>query len=121
MKVAELEGALLDYWVAKAAGMPVDEQDQRAPYALGVVTPDRGVVPFSPSKDWSLAGPIIEREEICIGLYNSAGGEWFASPKAWMSHDLVVREIFMVATTPLIAAMRAFVASKFGYEVDIAA
>ena len=60
----KLEGPLLDYWVAKVVGHPVDEQDPKKPYALGTyILLDRfprGVcVPFEPSRDWAIGGPII--------------------------------------------------------------
>lgn len=51
MKTDELTGSALDYWVARAEGIEpsVDQQ-----------------MKFCPSTDWSLAGPIIERERIMI-------------------------------------------------------
>jgi hypothetical protein len=77
---------------------------------------------FNPSEDWRLGGLIIERERID---WVSSGTEW----KAGFSADIdssgygsslvqwIAFEHEQAGSTPLIAAMRAFVASKFGDEV----
>ena len=65
---------------------------------------------YSPSTDWSQGGPIIERERVsvCADFSHPADGavvfrQWFAEmPTGKEGHG----------PTPLIAAMRAFVASK---------
>ena len=62
---------------------------------------------WMPTTDWAQGGPIIERE--CIELEWS-GSEWWARIKA--------DEDFS-APTPLIAAMRCFVASRLGDEVEV--
>lgn len=104
-KTSELEGALLDAAVAKAEGMI-------EPWASAIATGEEGR--FAYSQDWSLAGPIIERERINL-LDN--GIEWFAGTiiEQWqVEHGIGIR-----GPTPLIAAMRAYVASKFGEEVEL--
>ena len=58
--------------------------------------------------DWALAGPIIERERIAIDWDNDC---WNASTD---SHPA-----YYSAETPLIAAMRCYVASKLGDEVEL--
>ena len=55
------------------------------------------------SKDWAQGGPIIERELIAIH------GDWKAT----------LGEGTYEGPTPLIAAMRCYVASKLGAEVDV--
>ncbi len=65
--------------------------------------------PFQPSIIWGDGGPIIEQEKIAIRAYETTGMGWFAS----------LGNGFHSAPTPLIAAMRCFVASKLGDEVDI--
>ena len=67
---------------------------------------------FSPSTDWSQGGPIIERERIDVsytGLLWGAARQLneYEEPDEWFG------------PTPLIAAMRAYVASKLGDEVEI--
>lgn len=68
--------------------------------------------PVSPSTDWAQGGPIVEREK--IGIECDDQGVWFAS------YDLSAETAWgATAPTPLIAAMRCYVASKLGDEVEI--
>ena len=110
MKTSELTGAALDWAVAKAAGY---NPKSKWMWATGcfIGTPP---VPFHPSTEWSQGGPIIEHEGItvrCIGenVFNLV---WCALPY----EDEGVTEI--EGDTPLIAAMRCYVASKLGDEID---
>lgn len=120
MKVSELEGAVLDYWVARAEGydrglniepkfgiceapaMPDDVQLQ----GIGSGTSDI----FSPSRHWEQGGPIIERERIMV-THTPADGAvcWHATADEYATTS--------DGPTPLVAAMRAYVASKFGEDV----
>ena len=92
-KVSELTGAELDYWVAMAEEMDAD------------IVVDGG---FSPSRCWHDGGPIIERFEITVRPSIMPGNGWVAYIDAGCS---------FYAGAPLTAAMRAYVASKFGQEV----
>lgn len=109
IKTADLTGPALDWAVAKAKGFNVEPwfKEKR-----GWLRDNRF------SKDWSLAGPIIERQE--IGLRRNApcsqGREWEASPSITAKG---AGGKWGYGPTPLIAAMRALVASKLGDEVDI--
>jgi hypothetical protein len=111
VKVAELEGALLDAWVARAEGynvVPATCDPQ------GCWVEDGGdPFPYRPSTDWRQGGPIIERERIHL-IRDLRDERWLASARViWLpDHD-----DFVEGDTALIAAMRAFVASKFGDEV----
>ena len=99
IKTAELTGAALNWAVAKCEGVINGD-------ALDVGFIREGG--YTPSFDWAQGGPIIERE--CISLFNCYGdSEWSASTEGYEHH----------ATTPLIAAMRCYVASKKGDEVDV--
>jgi hypothetical protein len=66
--------------------------------------------PFSES--WAYGGPIIEREEMTVGT--DRRGQWDA--RIYEDHAESWCE---VGPTPLIAAMRCYVASKLGDEVDV--
>jgi len=66
---------------------------------------------FKPSTDWSQGGPIIEREKISVW---ARGNEWAA--ESFVPNQ---QGIEYVGPTPLIAAMRCYVASKLGDEVEI--
>jgi hypothetical protein len=63
---------------------------------------------YSPSTDWSQGGPIIEREGIAVGMADDF----------WQAH-LSEFHLWENGPTPLIAAMRCYVASKLGDEVDV--
>lgn len=72
---------------------------------------------YNPSEDWMQGGPIIERE--AVRLTPEAGATfvecvWFAG-SANENGD----EFDGEGPTPLIAAMRCYVASKLGDEVDV--
>lgn len=140
MKVSELHGALLDAWVARAEGNTVATHtyDGGRHYTLYFASGDTPSVPEY-STDWSAGGPIIERDQIyvqppCDVHYNggpNAGwkryDEWTATVSArtrtlppqnelskMIGHGGVGRG---AGETPLIAAMRAKVASHYGDEV----
>lgn len=91
IKANELQGAALDWAVAKSAGN------------TGNFTIDG----YSPSTEWAQGGPIIEREKITI--------EW--TGENWMGYIWHDAEFF--GPTPMIAAMRCYVASMLGDEVDV--
>ena len=110
-KVSELEGAELDYWVARAEGEPAIFEHDTCKYHYddrnGTWEPG-----WFPSANWSQGGPIIERENIgSMPPYGLRDG-WNAAIDAGNA-------VFsMDGPTLLIAAMRCYVASKFGDEVN---
>jgi hypothetical protein len=63
------------------------------------------------STSWSWAGPIIEREDICINRDDSS--------REWSAHRVGDEFGAYWGPTPLIAAMRAYVSSKLGKHVDV--
>lgn len=105
MKVAELEGARLEYWYFRAIGefddtVTVADADVMGPIGIG----------------WSEIGPLIEREHLC--LMRDEHGPWYAGVCKSVSAGLdPVTEHVHSGPTALIAAMRCYVASKFGDEV----
>lgn len=68
---------------------------------------------FLPTKDWALAGPIIERERICL---RDTGEEGDAM---WEADDQREAGVTFRGATPLEAAMRAFVAGVAGSDIDV--
>ena len=143
MKTSELTGPALDWAVAKAEGMT-----ESLVFGRGVVR-DTGycverpngtrlfyvlrnvwdrwfekcethpwgshVGIWAPSTNWSQGGPIIEREGIGLDYYEDGGhpdgGAWGAATNEGTVHAL--------GPTPLIAAMRCYVASRLGDTIDI--
>ena len=91
-KTSELTGAALDWTVAKAERRTID-------YFRGI---------YKPSTDWAQGGPIIERERIELRDY---GGD------QWAAYDHL--HPIQTGPTPLIAAMRCYVASKIGGEIEL--
>lgn len=121
MKVSELTGAMLDYWVAKAEGCSLERylggyRMYKAGDLIGFIGPKRQTLlwHYSPSTDWSQGGPIIDREGISLGETYTP-----TSPrKATICNGPANEAIIEQGKTNLIAAMRCYVASKFGDEVD---
>lgn len=119
VQVSELSGAALDWAVAKCVGLPIQKN------RLGSFSFDAGLFPtfsdlekgrwqiYRPSVNWMQAGPIIEREQIGLSFYEDGGhpggGAWLAT--AYLSEEL--------GPTPLVAAMRCYVAMKLGDEIEI--
>lgn len=76
---------------------------------------------YSPRQDWSQAGPIIEREKITVLHFGTPGNvnPWEAQVDTNSTYIDQYPGDAMGGPTPLIAAMRCFVASKLGDEVEI--
>jgi hypothetical protein len=116
MKTSELTGAALDWAVAIAEGWkPEKVSDDRGEY-WWFFKDSRGMNPkhYHPSTHWGIGGAIIEREGISVAL--ERGEPWAAWSKAPFRDDA---EAFGYGETPLTAAMRCYVASKLGDEVQL--
>lgn len=123
MRTADLTGALLDYWTARAEGVPADQleirdaqrpDDPHAPkqfcVRLGhpINTRDMRI---DYSTNWALAGPLLEKHG--IDLENCVDPvRWRAV--AWANGCWTDAE----GDTPLIAICRAVVRAAFGDEVE---
>lgn len=108
IKTSELQGAALDWAVAKCEAPGKESFDLY--YDRCIATLNNIV--FRPSDTWSQGGPIIERKKITIQYWSEEG--WRACCK--FLHDPIV---CCSGSTILIAAMRCYVTSKIGDEVDI--
>lgn len=110
MKTSELIDEKLDWAVLEASGAYREYVHWREAVGDSVLSNPIWFkrLGCSPSTDWSKGGPIIERER--IELKDDGGTDWLAS------HN---NESVEFGPTPLIAAMRCYVASKLGDEVDI--
>lgn len=107
MKTNELTGAALDWAVAKCEGVKVLIIEQQ------IVWPED----YEPSSDWALGGPIIERESIGVTPITVTVGDDRGKRKWFANHE--DKADFQDGPTALVAAMRCYVASKLGNEVDI--
>jgi hypothetical protein len=99
MKTSELTGRALDWAVIKA----IYPGAENTSFWLDFVRTN------SHSTDWLLSGPIIERERITPHAHDN--GDWVAQVRGYDSEES--------GPTPLIAAMRCYVASKLGEEVEV--
>jgi hypothetical protein len=126
MKTSELTGAALDWAVAKCEGGTNFWSDGIATHWIKLRGEDRALSggwaqAYLPSTDWAQGGPIIEREMIQITphcMVNPLHG-WAASYRSFDEDDDVYALFRKRGKTPLIAAMRCYVASKLGDEVEI--
>ena len=98
MKTSELTDIALDWAVAKANG-------EYKPVAVPRY-----------STDWAQGGPIIEREK--IDLYQSTGRICAAMWENIPGGGRLIAEA-KDCPTPLIAAMRCYVASKLGNDIEL--
>lgn len=132
-ETAKLEGAALDWLVAKCEGysnLRLNTHRFAAPNEWIMDSPRKEYGPvelatYAPSTDWEQGGPIIEREEIELHVLASwiavelhptykLGDMWEAN--IWPpDRDLIT----FCGPTPLTAAMRCYVASKLGDEVEV--
>lgn len=116
MKTNELTGTALDWAVAKCEGGEGLWYDTVSTYWVKIKGYDLALKPgwaqsFTPSTDWAQGGPIIEREKIQIGIGSNSG--------SWCANQLGSGHAWVTASTPLIAAMRCYVESKLGDEIEI--
>ena len=99
IRVSEAAGPVLDWLVANGEGL-LDK--------WGVCAP----IGFKPSTNWAQGGPIIERERISIRQWTNVPIVHAYMPQddaPWASDG----------TSPLIAAMRCYVSSRLGDEVEV--
>lgn len=118
MKTSELTGPALDWAVMKCEGLFYRNDEKYGPMYFrqmvkGSTAWDSLPLPYS--TDWEQGGPIIEREHIAVRSY----GDFPAT--RWQADKWAFRFVDPTAygPTPLVAAMRCFVASKLGDEVDV--
>ena len=119
MKTSELIGPALDWAVAKCEGRNTDKVD----LWKGLELPGYGYAIFPYSTDWSQGGSIIAKEKISIISQEPPFELWRATNGTRVCEEAYSFEINNEVTeegpTPLIAAMRCFVASSLGDEVEI--
>ena len=125
MKTNELTGAALDWAVAKREGRFNEDGDYWADpegiwyFLTARKNASERLTWTNTSTDWAQGGPIIEREKIAL--------TWYPDDKEWIAgvdfqhprFSNVIAYEEQYGPTPLIAAMRCFVAYKLGDEVDV--
>ena len=122
IKTNELSGAALDWAVAKCE-FPYASSEDIQVWVQPLPCDDETDFKFQPSTDWAQGGPIIEREKVCVEYMAGAGD---GGLDVWVTEVLHEDRKYGGVTssagegpTPLIAAMRCYVASKLGDYIDI--
>lgn len=111
VKTSELTGQALDWAVAKCKGILGPDGVRLSDEYCDSLGHDQD---GDFTTDWAQGGPIIERERISTCW---EGTTWVATllnknrDATWYGHHY--------GPTPLVAAMRCYVASKLGDEVDV--
>ena len=121
MRVHDLRGATLDLWAAKAAGahdpQVVDGVCRIAARREVHAISDIRRMDYRPSSNWADGGKLIESERISVWRYPNLDS-WHAAMQFDVSRDEGLQaKHYYQGPTPLIAAMRCFIASNFGNEV----
>jgi hypothetical protein len=128
IKVQNLTGTALDWAVAKCEGVEVQYDRMNKWFETqdpNYAEPNDPHV-FAPTTYWEQGGPIIEREKMGVWWATHTvdaegteyGNHWYAEP-GMTDENADKSYICMTGPTPLIAAMRGYVASKLGDEVDV--
>jgi len=100
IKTATATGQILNFMVAKTTGMCVLNSNGTVFWG--------NFATVTPTTNWAQGGPLIEREKI--------ESYWHIALECWSAK---CNDHLRYGPTPLIAAMRCFVASKLGDEVDV--
>lgn len=111
IKTSDLVGTALDWAVAKCEGFWFGDtgHEYYGLYQPNKYGPAMPASMWKPSTNWSQGGPIIEREKIDVWCWE----------KQWGAGDNKSQAIRTHGATPLIAAMRCYVASKLGDMVEV--
>jgi hypothetical protein len=122
MKVSDLTGAALDYTVAVAEGA-TNLRENPHKFNKHLILTLNGHLVFVKnlrySTDWGQGGPIIEREKVVLSYgLGIRSNLWFAEKyQCYAVGRNTASQQY--GPTPLIAAMRCYVASKLGDTVEI--
>jgi hypothetical protein len=109
MKTSELTGAALDWAVAKCGGGGNFPESFKNAHAIGR---------SNYSTNWAHGGPIIEREMREFG-FDLWSGVHVPDGHFAATYCRGAPDSYVYGPTPLTAAMRCYVASKLGDEVEI--
>jgi len=119
IKVSTATGPALDWMVAKCEGalFPLGNvvlDQKQLLITIGGNTDEDEFVIYAPTTNWAQGGPIIEREK--IDIFHQDNGFSGAIEMATRKNP---HPTPYYGETDLVAAMRTYVASKLGEEVDV--
>lgn len=122
LKASDLAGAALDWAVATCEGVPLVKNPFGANYSPGYWVHFGGIVggdyrkcggKYSPSTNWAQGGPIVDAQRLKLTPRFPHHPDWeaeFRFPAGGGANAF--------GPTPLIAAMRCYVISRLGQEVE---
>lgn len=116
-KVSQATGRVLDWLVTKAEEITEIGAQDHTPFVIEWIAM-RGFGDFCYSTNWAQGGPIIERELLLVSpspRFAAKSIAWFATRQNWRGEI----EWGAHGPTPLVAAMRCYVSSKLGVEVEV--
>jgi len=126
MKISDLIGPALEWAVAKCEGTKVTMQWGRPHGEFWINDRAMDYYELDYSTDWAQGGPIIEREQIeLIPLWLGKNFEgWASSHRLSIKYDdegefIYKSDCKQYGPTTLISAMRCYVSSKLGDEVEV--
>ena len=116
VKVGEVSGAALDYLVLTCGELDADSNITTKQF---ISMQSQGY--FLYSTDWEQGGPIIERENLCVGRKQQADTNYCEvnDPAVDCWARTTAGGYLSYGPTPLIAVMRCYVASKLGEVVKV--
>ena len=115
MKTSELQGAALDWAVAKCEGLKVRVMSGVCHDVELLDMQVDGDTRIIYSTDWAQGGPIIERERLTVWFERHDDVD--SGLPIWFAQDGYAPA--MQGETPLVAAMRCYVAGILGDEVEV--
>jgi len=123
IKVSEATAEALDWMVAKCEGTPsvrMFENSKGFRVYKNESMKMQGIN-FAPSTAWTQGGPIIDREGIGIfcNLTQTEASRFVEAHPDWRAFSYRKHHEHHFGRTALIAAMRCYVASKLGDEVEV--
>lgn len=114
IKTSDLAGRALDWAVATAIGHEITSFSADS-VSIQFYSPGGtavGIADYSPSADWSMSGPLIDRYQ--VELFPTRDGDW-----SGLVHKPKLSPPGMRGAIPTIALCRAIVAAELGAEVEI--
>jgi len=122
VKTQQLLGAALDWAVAKCEGVDSAAACYYDTDGTPVRLDEAEHAEWQPTTNWAQGGPIIEREKLCLlfDVENDCENDppgWLAEKEVGPLIDGNYLQVF--GATPLIAALRCYVASKLGDELEV--
>lgn len=124
MKTAELQGAMLNYWVARAEGHAAEHLEIRNVPRTDMCICVRTIPGMSDktialevmaySMNWAQGGPLIEKHRMDVESPDSDGAPWVAS----LYVPARQFRLYGHGDTPMQAVCRAIVRAEFGDDVE---